>query len=241
MKKTTLTPFEQALLDVNLEEFTDIPTEQDIDMEFSPAFQANVQELIRKSERNHWSSGKVFLRKVALVALISAMLLLTACSIPAVREAIIEFFFKDVGTHYEFTYDPEDVVNAPDGIETVYFPTYIPDGYEELLIDYSVAAGCAFWITPEGNTLNYIQGTLPENPLSGEHGNINSEGANTEWITINGCHVLRVEDEEFITYCWASSEYEFTLACQKPIEDEEIEKIFDSIRVNDAIVIVGAE
>ena len=241
MKKTTLTPFEQALLDVNLEEFNYVPIEQEIEMEFSPVFQQKAQDLIQKSEKNHWSNGKVFLRKVALVALIAGVLTLTACSIPAIREAIIDFFFKDVGTHYEFTYDPEKIANAPNGIETVYFTTYIPDGYEELQVSYSVAAGCAFWIDSEGHVLNYIQGTLPEDPLSGDRGNINSEGSSEEWISINGCQVLRIEDSEFITYAWASSEYEFTLACQKPFSDEEMQRIFNSIRINETITIIGME
>lgn len=241
MKKTTLTPFEQALLDANLEEFMDVPTEQDIDMEFSPAFQVKAQELVRKSERNHWSSGKVFLRKVAIIALISAMLLLTACSIPAVREAIIDFFFKDVGTHYEFTYDPEAVKNAPREIEIVYFPTFIPDGYGEAFIDYYVVAVNGAWVTDDDQWITYQQTILPEDPLSGESGRINSEGASAEWITVNGCSILRIEDEEFITYAWASSEYEFHLMCQKTISDNEIEKIFDSIRIDEDAVIVGAE
>ena len=120
MKKRALPAFEQALVDCVLEEFKDVPAEDQIEMTFSPSFEVKAQKLVQKAENDHWSSGKVFLRKVAIVALISAMLLLTACSIPAVREAIIEFFFTDVGTHYEFTYDPDDVVNAPEGIVTVH-------------------------------------------------------------------------------------------------------------------------
>lgn len=241
MKKRTLRPFENALVDCVLEEFKDVPAEDEIDMTFSPAFEAKAQELIRKSERNHWSSGKVFLRKVAIVALISAMLLLTACSIPAVREAIIEFFFKDVGTHYEFYYDPDDIANAPQAIETVYFPTYIPDGYTETLIDYHVAAVTGFWCTEDERSLNYAQVLLPENPLSGEGTHINSEGAEAEWITVNNCQVLRIEDKLWISYVWVTNEYEFSIMCQKPISDDEIIKVFDSIRIDEDAIIFGAE
>ena len=241
MKKVTLSTFEQALLDCVLEEFKDVPAEDEIKMEFSPAFQVKAQELILKAEKNHWSSSKVFLRKVALVALISAMLLLTACSIPAVREAIIEFFFKDVGTHYEFTYDPENIADAPTAIETVYCPTYIPDGYVEQMIDYHVAAVTCFWITEDGRYLNFEQVLLPEDPLSGESGHINSEGAEAEWITVNNCPVLRIEDKEWLSYVWVTNEYEFSIMCQKPISDDEIMKVFDSIRIDESAVIFGAE
>ena len=241
MKKTTLTPFEQALLDANLDEFRNIPAEQDIAMEFSPAFQVKAQELVRKSEGHYWSSGKVFLRKVAIVALISAMLLLTACSIPVVREAIIDFFFKDVGTHYEFTYDPEQALLAPDAIVTVYSPEYVPDGYEKLGEDISAAGVIMVWANEEGKWLNYMQGIIPDDPLSGESGNFNSEGANAEWITVNGCGVLRIEDVEYLTYTWTSSEYTFSISCPIELGDDELENIFDSIQIDEDAVIIGAE
>ena len=241
MKKRTLRPFEQTLVDCVLEEFKDVPAEDQIDMTFTPSFEAKAQELIRKSERNHWSSGKVFLRKVAIVALISAMLLLTACSIPAVREAIIEFFFKDVGTHYEFTYDPEQALLAPNAIERVYSPTYTPNGYEKMGEDVSAAGVIVVWTNADGMWLNYMQGIIPDDPLSGEGGNFNSEGASAEWITVNGCSILRVEDAEYLTYAWTSSEYTFSISCPLALGDEEVEKIFDSIRIDDDAVIFGAE
>lgn len=241
MKKTTLTPFEQALLDGNLEEFMNVPAEQDIDMEFSRQFQLKAEELIQRSERNHWSSGKVFLRRVALVALIAGILTLTACSIPIIWEAIVDFFVEDTGTHYEFYYDPDDIANAPQAIETVYFPTYIPNGYTEALIDYHVAAVTGFWITEDGRYLNYEQVLLPENPLSGESGHINSEGAESKWIRVNNCQVLRIEDKEWVSYVWVTNEYEFSIMCQKPISDDEIIKVFDSIRIDEDAVIFGAE
>ena len=232
MKKTTLTPFEQALLDVNMEEFMDVPAEQDIDMEFSPAFQVKSQELIRKAEHSHWSSEKVFLRKVALVALIAGLLALTACAIPLIWDSIIDFFVKDTGTHYEFYFDPDDVANAPRQIETVYFPTYIPDDFEEESYYCSIAAVSGLWYSENGKQIYYVQGLIPPDPLSGQSGHINSEGAESNWISINNCQVLRIESSEWISYAWVTSEYEFSIMCQKPIEEDELIRIFDSIRID---------
>lgn len=241
MKKITLAPFEQALLDVNLEEFMDVPTEQDIDMEFSGQFQVKADELIQKSERNHWSSGKVFLRKVALVALIAGLLLLTACAVRLIWENIISFQVEDAGTHYEFFYDPDDIANAPRWVETVYFPSYLPAGYKNTLTQYTVAGVFGFWEAENERSLNFFQELLPEDPLSGESGDINSEGAGAEWITVNNCQVLRIEDKEWISYVWVTNQYEFSIMCQKPISDDEIIKVFDSIRVVEDAVIIGAE
>lgn len=241
MKKRTLRPFEQTLVDCVLEEFKDVPAEDQIDMTFSPAFQVKAQELVRKSERNHWSSGKVFLRKVAIVALISAMLLLTACAVRLIWENIIEFFVKDTGTHFELYFNPDDVANAPRQIETVYFPTYIPDAFEEESYYCSIAAVSGLWNSENGKHIYYSQGLIPPDPLSGQSGHINSEEAESNWITINNCQILRIESSEWISYTWVTSEYEFSIMCQKPIEEAELIRIFDSIRIDEIAVINGAK
>ena len=209
-------------------------------MTFSPSFNVKAQDLIHKSERNHWSSGKVFLRKVAIVALISAMLLLTACSIPAVREAIIDFFFKDVGTHYEFNYDPEQALLAPDSIETVFTPTYVPAGYVESIRNYFVNGVMICWDS-DTSYITFLQNVIPENPQSGDGVNFNSENAEAKWITVNECDVLRIEDAEWVTYTWTSSDYMFSIVAPKSLGDHEMEMIFDSIRIDEEAFIIGSE
>lgn len=241
MKKRTLSTFEQTLVDCVLEEFKDVPAEDQIDMTFSPAFEAKAQELIRKSERNHWSSGKVFLRKVALVALIAGLLLLTACSIRLIWENLISYEIVDDGRGYRFYYDSEDIANRPEFIETVYCPTYSPKGYSEVHRDYGPGLVTIFWMNDAGQYISFTQGTLPDDPGVDYRGSFSSEGTETEWITINHCEILRIEDKDCISYIWVTNEYEFNIICHKPISDEEITKVFDSIRIDEDAVIYGAE
>lgn len=238
MQNKKLSNLQQAILDAKLEKFDEIPeNDSSVDVKFSPAFQAKMQELLHKSNKSYYSTGKTFLRRIALVAIIAATLALTACTIPAVREAIIDFFFRDVGNHYSFTYDAEQAAMAPDCIETVYAPTYTPDGFELEVEDISAAGVSLMWRNSEDKWINYIQGVIPDDPALGDGGGFNSEGAITEWIIINGCEVLRIEDDEWIHYVWTSSEYEFSISVDDKSLAEEMNEVFDSICVDpDAII-----
>lgn len=238
MKKNTLTPFEQALLNVNLEEFEDIPAESEINLDLSPQFQAKADELIRRMHRQSNKRTMPLLRKVALVALIAAILALTACAVPAVREAIINFFFRDEGTHYEFTYDPEQAATAPDKIEEVYIPINIPNGFELVVNDISSSGVVLMWCNAEDVWINYIQGVIPDDPSLGDGGGFNSEGAVTEWITLGNCQVLRIEDDEWIHYAWTSSEYEFSLSCSDKSMEDELKEAYYSIHIDTDMLLV---
>lgn len=234
-----MTTFKQALLDANLEEFRDIPTEKEIDLEISPRFQEKGEELIRKAVKIRYRSSAV-LKKVLLVAVIAGLLILTACAVPAVREAIIDFFFKDEGTHYSFTYDPEQAANAPDALETVYAPTDIPEGFDLMVEDISALGVALMWRNSDDVWINYIQSIMPDNPTLGDGGGFNAEGAKAEWITLEECRVLRIEDDEWIHYAWTSSEYEFSISCSSKSMETELQNAYYSIQIDENAVIPEA-
>ena len=238
MQYKKLSDLQQAFLDARLEQFADIPEDDSaIDVQFSPVFQAKAQMLIRQSNKNYYSTSKTILRRVALVAIIVSLLALSACAIPAVREAIIDFFFRDTGSHYSFTYDAEQAATAPDCIETVYVPTYTADGFELMVEDISAAGVVLLWCNSEDTWINYIQGVIPDDPTLGDGGGFNSESAVTEWIVLNDCKVLRIEDDEWIHYVWTSSEYEFSISVDDKSLEHELKNTFDSICVDpDAII-----
>ena len=242
MQSRKLSDLQQAFLDAKLEQFSDIPeNDSAIDFEFSPAFQAKAQELLRKSNKNYFSTGKTVLRRIALVAIIAAMLALTACAIPAVREAIIDFFFRDAGDHYAFTYDPEQAATAPDSLETVYTPTYVADGFELVVEDISAVGATLMWRNSNEVWINYVQSIMPDDPTLGDGGGFNSEGAETEWIALNGCNVLRIVDDEWIHFVWTSSEYRFSISTDDKSMEEVVKKVFDSIQIDSDAVIAGIE
>lgn len=242
MHKENMTIFEQALLDATLEEFSDIPDNEDeIDVVFSLAFLAKSEKLIRNTERKTWRYINTTMKRVALIAVIAALLATTAMAFPTVRQAIIQFFLQDKGTHYEFSFDPEQAASAPDCIETVYVPTYIPNGYDQAFEAVNIATVAIGWCNSDNWWIYYNQAPMPDDYENATRGGINAEGATTQTIGIDNYEVIRIEDAEVISYVWTNNEYMFTLMCEKTIPEEETEKIFSSIQVNENAVIDGTE
>lgn len=241
MRKETATPFEQALLEVSLREFEDIPGEESLHHEFSPAFEAKMEAMVRKARRNHWSKTKTVFRRALLVAALIAALLLTAYAIPAVREFFIDFFIKDKETYYEFTYAPEAVANAPEYIETVYTPTYVPDGFELKSYDCATPAVTIIWYNSENQFISFDQITTPEDPLKTTDFGIDAERSSIEWVSLGGGQVLRQEGMGMKAYYWSTNEYRFVLMCSDQVPEEEFLKIFNSIAIDENAVVEGVE
>ena len=90
--KKVLSEFQSALLDATLDDFSDIPHEDDINIEMSANFLTNADALIANSKRQSLHTVNLTLKRLILIAAIISMLATTAMAIPAVREAIIDFF-----------------------------------------------------------------------------------------------------------------------------------------------------
>lgn len=237
-----MTPFEQALLDATLEEFSDIPDhEEEIDVIFSKAFVEKSERLIQNMQRKTWRYVNTTTKRIALIAIIVALLATTVMAFPSIREAIIKFFLHDEGTHYEFSFDPEQAANAPNCIETAYVPSYIPDGYSKSFETINIATVAIGWCNSDNWEIYYNQAPMPDDFKNSTRGGINAEGATTQSIGINGYEVIRIEDAEVVSYVWTNNEYMFTLMCEKAISEEEIEKIFNSVQADPNAVIDGAE
>lgn len=240
-KKTT--PFEQALLDVTLEEFSDIPNKEDeIDVTFSPAFVAKSEKLIRDTQRKSWQYVNTGMKRIALIAIFAALLATTALAFPAIREAIIRFFIHDEETHYEFSFDPEQAATAPDCIETVYVPTYIPDGYCEDSKVIATPAVCIIWYNSETDSwIDYEQLKMPDNLDSTDWYGINAENVTKERLYLNGYDILKIYDKDATTFIWTDNSYFYNLTCSNAVSQEEMQQIFCSIEVDEEAVVDGAE
>lgn len=239
MSKNTLTPFKQALLDATLEEFADIPDEDEIETAFSEKFISETSRLVQNSKRKSWHYVNTIFKRAILVAAVIALLATTALAIPPVREAIIRFFVHDEGTYFEFSFDLEQSTNVPELIETVYCPTYILDDYDELFRSVAVSGVIICWADPEGREILFSQYPMQDLSLS-EYttgGGINSEGTSTEFIYLDGYEVFRIEDNEVLTYVWTNHEYYFSLMSPGTLSEEEIQKIFLSVQIDENAVI----
>lgn len=233
MTKVERSPFEQALLDAILEEFSDIPPEHEIELTVSLSFQKMCEQLLRRARHGAVSRVSTTFRRAIIIAAMIAALITTAMAVPAIREAIIRFFVRNESTHYEFSFDPEQAATAPDIVEKVYHATYIPKGYTEISRDVSFAGASYVWLDEAGeNLIVFNQSTIPEYSSSGP----NAEGTLTEVLNLNGYQVFCVRDEGTLYY-WTNNEYFFELFCDANVSDEEAQKIFWGIEVDKTAVI----
>ena len=123
-----LSEFQKALVSSVLEDFADIPAEDEIDLTFSPEFEERAQSLISRTGSRLWRATNTTLRRIVLIAAIIALLSATAMALPPVREAILDFFLTDRVTEYGITFDPEEAAAAPRELLTPCAPQLGPGG-----------------------------------------------------------------------------------------------------------------
>lgn len=233
MSKSKLTPFEQALLDTCLEEFADIPTEEEIALEPSETFTKKSEALIVQARKGRIQTLGKTARRLLLIAAILAMLVTTALAVPAVREGIIRFFTKNAGTHYEFSFDPEQAATAPEYIEKVYKPTYIPEGFFEDTVFIDPSYVCYFWYSESGEAITFDQMPIPndtEGPAP------DAEEVTVEILNLDGYQVFVVH-AEIVMYHWTDNEYFYLLTVPTTLSTEDQHSIFYSISLDkDAVI-----
>lgn len=225
-----LSDFESALLEAALDEFINVPAESEIDIQPSPEFEEKAEDLIRKTKRTGWYYVNTALKRAILIAAIIGALATTAFAVPAIREAIIDFFIEDYGDYFEFTFNPEEAANAPKRIETVFSPEYIPEGYELVLEDISTAGASFLWTNEKDQWICFNQYKMPNDPSNGDWLGLDSEHVTTKSILIGEYLVFVIHDETFHALIWTDNSYFYRLELDNSISEEERNLIFNSIK-----------
>ena len=218
----------EALLELTLEEFRDIPPEDEIDMDFSEGFEERLRKRLRE-ELDPPYTGRCRcsrpLRRLVVALLILAALTVTAVATPAIREGLIGFFTQNKGTYYQFSFDPEQAATAPKTIERVFLPTYIPEGYKKVF-DFEGDIAVAYsWKNASGSYISYDQSVIN----GGEEGQwVNAEDVESSWVNINGYAVLQIYSDGYM-YFWTDSEYFYSLVFSVDFSESECIKVLTSI------------
>ena len=231
MDKTKQQTFKQAMLDAALEEFKDIPGEQDIDLEFSEHFEAWGHSMLCPSGDPPVRRFRKGLRRALFIAAILAALTTTVLAVPAIREGLIKFFQQNAGTHYEFSFDPEQAATAPKTIEKAYMPTYIPNGYTAEVIDINSDLVVGIWVSGAGEYISFDQLPIPNDS---EGPQPDAEDVTVETIVLNGYEVFCVYADGY-TYHWTDNEYFYQLYFNASIAKEDSLKVFSSITLTESI------
>ena len=184
--KTNRKELGDALLLASLYEFQNIPVESNIEHSFSVAFQNQIRKINHKSKSTVWRFWQAPVKRAILIVLLVAIMLTTiACATPAIREAIIDFFFttSEDGESYGITFDPEQAANAPRKIEEYWIPSYEPPNSNLVIQEVSCAGVVYAWMDDQNGIISYSQMFIPKNANE------------TNWIVINAEDISRSSKE----------------------------------------------
>lgn len=199
-----------ALLMVTLNQFQSVPSEAEIEHTFSQNFQERIRSIIKKSKSAAWRAWQTPVKRAVLIAiLIMVMLVTVACATPAIRNAIIDFFFVEGETAYGITFDQYQAANAPHVIENIYVPTFEPEGY---ILSFKECTGAKveyLWENAHGEYINYRQSLVHESAANSTWIGIDAEGTKRVTRNINGYLVEIISnkaDQQFVA-TWTDNCY----------------------------------
>ena len=168
-----------------------------------------------------------FSKRAAVIVAIIAVLLTTACSVNAFREAITEFFIGISERCYDFFVEENN--SSPDTIEQRYcFVTY-PEGFEE--ISNEVKEHLTFAIqelqNADGDTIVLSQ-AIGDVPLA-----IDSEHGTLETLDVNGMEVLLYVYGKNNAAFWVNGPYFFNLAYYGDIDTQSMIELIEMIEIQE--------
>ena len=159
-----------------------------------------------------------FLHKAAIAAIVAISLLLTSCAAYVFREEIAGLWISlfDDHMHVEGAGDSEITE-----IETVYLPTYIPEGHILKIDENDSTRVYKLW-ERDNTRVSYRQDLINASSI------VDSENAYYEVIELGGYTVHKLIKDGVIQLIWRQEDYVFCIATTN-LGYEETLKIFESI------------
>lgn len=225
-----MTAFEQAVVDSILAEYRELPDEDVLNENASFGFQHWSIKLIKKTRNPCWYYVNTTVKKAILIAIILSMLTMTAMAVPSIREAIIDFFFHNHGERYGITFDPLEAATAPDEIETAFFPVLLPEGYNVIAKNNTIAAVYGIWANDKDQKIYYSQYPLLDDATSDTWIGIDAEDVTRSTRVIGVYLVEFVWYDESYGLFWTDNAYIYSLELPNSISQEVMIDIFSSIQ-----------
>lgn len=225
----------KAILDCVLDRYNSIPAENEIEYTFSQKFEKWAQKLIKKTQDKQFETNPRFsgrtLKLAIIVAALIAMLAVTAMAVPAIREAILDFFLNDRGESYGITFDPEQAASAPNNIQEYRIPQYIPQDFDLIVNDQCVAGVTVAWMNNKDELIYYTQAAIPEDATKDNWIGISSEGVERSSAILDGYKVEIIQDEMVYTAIWTDNEYLYCIELPNSIDLTTLHQIIKSIAI----------
>lgn len=213
-----------AIREAMFDEFAYVPTnESDIDHQFSDGFESKMNRLINRQKSNLWRLTNTATKRVAVAVVVFMMLMATACSVPAVRKPIVEFFVEVYETFvgYFFEGDTSKTITGN------YYISEIPDGFAETerFTDSNLIQ-----ITYSDTNENLI--IFSQSVTNGTDLTVDNEQGNTEKIKIENRDVfLYVSENDYAHAMWLEENYLIEISFVGMAEKDFIINVISTVKI----------
>ena len=194
------------------------------------------KKYIGKKFRKH--NSKSFIKtalkitsRVAIVVMIFVTVMFSATiSVEALRSRFIKFLMNVDEKYTELKLEEYDENGNPIeigkslGINNIYAPTYIPNGFDIISFDTMEYDTDIYYIAPDGNYISFMActGTTVSR--------IDTENADrVENVNVGGKTGVLTEKDDTITLTWSNEDHYFILMSK--LDESEIIKIADSVKL----------
>ena len=120
----------RALLEVCAREIENAELAPEEEVYYSPKLIKNMNKLLKDRAKPYWVLINTAAKRAVAACLIIVAMAGALMSCKPVREAVVDFFQNVYEAYTEFFFGDELSSNAPEVIEEIHLPTYMPEGYE---------------------------------------------------------------------------------------------------------------
>ena len=192
-----------ALREVVSREFADIPQQENkIDYAFSDDFMRRMDKLTKAEKSRFWRMTNTIPKRVAAVFVAIMLIALTACSIPTVRAAVVDFIKE--------TYD--NCIRLFTGetgskkISAHYVLTDLPDGFEDISTTETGTRNIVSYQNANGDQIILTQSITEDYAIF-----LDNENGDLSEINLSGMKVSVYESDDCMVAIWLQDQYAFHL------------------------------
>lgn len=211
-----------ALREVVSREFADIPQhENEIAYKFSDGFTRRMDKLTKAEKSRFWRMTNTIPKRVAAVFVVIMLITLTACSIPTVRAAVVDFIKE--------TYD--NCIRLFTGeagskmISEHYVLTELPEGFTEINRTETDPMYITHYQNSDGDEIVLTQSITDQFSIhmDNEHGIISE-------INLSGMNITIYESDDCMVAVWLQDQYAFDLTVYGDYDMDFIIKLVGTVK-----------
>jgi len=196
----------EAVIKADICELEAMPSDHEIEHEFSKRFERRMRKLVRRSRTGNPAGRVVFLRRraVALAAAI-VILLATAMSVSAVRAAVFEFVTEVYEKFTRIFFEESTPSRESSDEYIIRRPSFIPEGFE--LVDEKTAGPVLLVYEKGSDYISYSQQRVEDVSMD-----INTEGAELQELEFNGHPAKYYSNQGVRNLLWYDDKYMYMVS-----------------------------